>query len=98
MTRRDAHHRADVWGSLGQDTSPVVEIRALISGNGGVPSLVEIVEYNIRVRDYSVGIDMVNKVVTNWQVNPVLASNHSGTICRAFDNLQLIRGTDTACS
>ena len=91
------HHRANVRRRLGKNAGPALEVRVLISLNGGGPRLIEVVEDDVGVREDEIGVEMVDQVVADREVDPVGLGSKRRTILGASDNLELIIWTNTAC-
>lgn len=97
MKGRISYHWADVGSRLGENTSPVGEVLLLIALNGGSPGLIEVIEDNIGVCDDQISVEVVNQVVANGEVDPLLLVDEGSAVSLGgLNNLELILGADTA--
>jgi hypothetical protein len=94
----NAHHRANVRGSLRENAGPLLEIRLLVARDGFSPGLVEVIEDNIGVREDEIGVEMVDQVVADGELDPVGLGREGLAVLGPSDNLELISRADTACT
>lgn len=90
-----AYKGANVGSGLGENTGAAVEVGITVTGVGGGPGLVEVIENDIGVVDDQISVEMVNKVVANGQVDPRLLGNEGLLILGASNNLKLISRANT---
>lgn len=80
---------------MGKNTSPVGQVLLLIRLDGGGPSLVEVIEDDVGVGNDQVSVEMIDQIVPNRQVDPLLLIDEgSAILVRGLDNLKLVLGTD----
>lgn len=90
-------HGANVGGSSSEDSGAVAEIQGDVVLVGGGPGGGVVVLVDVGVLDDNIGVEMVNQVLTNGELEPLLLGDHGLAIQgRPLDNGELVAGADTA--
>jgi len=65
------HHGSNIRCSLSERPGSVFQVAQLVGDDGRVPCGWPVVVGDVRMRNDTVGVEMVSKVIANRQVNPI---------------------------